>query len=162
MSLFENDRYRWRETFFVMFHATNRPTVAAMKKVLADLGGNVEIRETRGDDESGFESLTLIADEDNAAMDIVYSSGNDVLEQREDLYSELAVNVNDESEKEQLRRIKAFDARFEIFHFEETVWDPDLSEEDELLDPGTVLCVLSLLADFCDGVAIDPQSSTIL
>ncbi|MFP6676609.1 MAG: hypothetical protein VB878_16110, partial [Pirellulaceae bacterium] len=89
MSLFENDRYRWRETFFVMFHATNRPTVAAMKKVLADLGGNVEIRETRGDDESGFESLTLIADEDNAAMDIVYSSGDAVLEQREELYSEL-------------------------------------------------------------------------
>jgi hypothetical protein len=162
MSLFENDRYRWRETFFVMFQATNRPTVVAMEKVLSALGGSIEIREIRGDEGSGFESLTLIAAEDNAAMDIVYSSGEDVLEQREELHNELAINANDDGEKEQLKRIKSSDARFEIFHFEETIWDPDLNEDDELLDPGTVLCVLNLLSDFCDGVAIDPQSSTIL
>jgi hypothetical protein len=162
MSLFENDRYRWRETFFLMFLAENHPSVGAMQKVLSTLGSGVEISEARGEDGAKFESLTLIAHEDNAAMDIVYSSGEDVWEQREELIRELKSNVDGEEEVAKLKRIRAADARLEIFHFEEAIWDPDMDENDEMLDPGTVLTVLELLADFCDGVAIDPQSGTFI
>jgi hypothetical protein len=162
MSLFENDRFRWRETFFVMFLAENHPTIGAMQKVLTTLGGGIEISEARGEDGAGFESLTLIAHDDNAAMDIVYSAGEDVLEQRDELLRELTTNVDGDEEKAKLKCIATADARLEIFHFEETIWDPDMDENEEMLDPGTVLTVLDLLADFCDGVAVDPQSGTFL
>jgi hypothetical protein len=32
MSLFENDQYRWRETYFVLFDEKRLPTVASMKR----------------------------------------------------------------------------------------------------------------------------------
>lgn len=162
MSLFENDRFRWRETYFLLFLAENHPTVGAMQKVLGTLGGGVEISEARGEDGAGFESLTLIAPDDNSAMDIVYSTGEDVLEQREELVRDLKTNVEGEEEEVKLKCVQTADARLEIFHFEVTVWDPDMDENEEMLDPGTVLTVLDLLAHFCDGVAVDPQSGTFL
>lgn len=160
MSLFENDRYRWRETFFLMFRHENRPTVGAMRQVLGTLG-SVEIREVRGEDSEEFESLSILAHEDNAAMDIVYSTGEDVLEQREEMLKELKASAEpDDAAK--LEIIENADARLEVFHFEETIWDPEMDEIDEMLDPGTVLSVLELLGDFCDGVAVDPQSGTFI
>jgi hypothetical protein len=161
MSLFENDRYRWRETFFLMFEAQNRPTLDGMKKVLQNLGQGIELGETRCDDDGVFESLTMLANEDNAAMDIVYSGADDVLEQRDELIAELRGN-GDDDDGEKLKRIEKADARLEVFHFEETAWDPDIDENEEMLDPGTVLMVLDLLANFCDGIAVDPQSGTFL
>jgi hypothetical protein len=38
MSLFENDQFRWRETYFVLFDSKRLPTVAGMKRVLDELG----------------------------------------------------------------------------------------------------------------------------
>ena len=35
MSMFEDDQYRWRETYFVLFDAKKRPSMERVKKVLA-------------------------------------------------------------------------------------------------------------------------------
>ena len=69
MSLFENDDYRWRETYFVLFHAKHRPPLAAVQKALAALGHQYQVIEQRSDGDGFFESLTLISPDDFAAMD---------------------------------------------------------------------------------------------
>ena len=46
MSLFENDEYRWRETFFVLFKEEKRPTVEAVLESLGTLGGGYAVSYT--------------------------------------------------------------------------------------------------------------------
>jgi hypothetical protein len=53
--------------------------------------------------------------------------------------------------------IKKYDGRFDVLHFEQI---PDEDEEDEILDPGTLLAVLGVLAEMTGGVAVDPQAGT--
>ena len=38
MSLFENDQFRWRDTYFILFHEKNRPTGKATLRSLETLG----------------------------------------------------------------------------------------------------------------------------
>ena len=41
MSLFENDEYRWRETYFVLIEEGNRPSGKALQDALVELGPGV-------------------------------------------------------------------------------------------------------------------------
>ena len=62
-----------------------------------------------------------------------------------------------------LKRLRQYDGRFDVLHFEQIAELPGEDEEpDELLDPGALLAVLGVLADITDGIAVDPQSGTIL
>ena len=62
-----------------------------------------------------------------------------------------------------LRRLAEYQGRFDVLHFEQI---SDRSEEDddqdELLDPSALLAVLDVLAKLSGGVAVDPQSGTIM
>ena len=53
-----------------------------------------------------------------------------------------------------------------MLHFEQVADLPENGSEDEepeeLLDPGALLAVLDALAKLTGGVAIDPQSGTLL
>ena len=51
-----------------------------------------------------------------------------------------------------------------MLHFEQVpeLREADEDEEEEMLDPGALLAVLGALAEITEGVAIDPQSGTIL
>src|SRR5262245_40278136 len=115
MSLFENDWFRWRDTYFVLFDEANRPTAAAMEEVLVTLGDRFEIREVRGDANGAFESLTLLSPIDYAGMDITYTAGEDVVLQVEELSKEMLKSGLTKEEKIKLKRIKGMTARFEIF-----------------------------------------------
>ena len=161
MSLFENDWYRWRDTYFILFDESNRPTATAMREVLESLGDRFEIREVRGDVGGAFESLTLLSPIDYAGMDITYTAGEDVVMQVEELVREIGKTSLTSEEKEKLKRIKAYTARFEIFHFEQIAED-EYDADDEILDPGGLLIVMDRLTDFCQGVAIDPQSGAFM
>ncbi|MHB8864008.1 MAG: hypothetical protein ACYC6N_16510, partial [Pirellulaceae bacterium] len=61
MSLFENEEYRWRDTYFVLFHSKNRPTADATLQALEALGPRFRVQETGCDEEGRFESLTLVS-----------------------------------------------------------------------------------------------------
>ena len=50
MSLFENDEYQWRETYFVLFDAQKRPAAHEFEAMLKGLNPSYEIRDVRGDD----------------------------------------------------------------------------------------------------------------
>ena len=160
MSLFENDQYRWRETFFVLFKETNRPTVETTLESLRSLGGGYELAATHPNEGGQFESLTLVSAADYSGMDISYVSGEEVQEQIQELRQEL--DVGDLTEEEQLRfdRLTEFTARFDVFHFERLV--PGTDDEEEVMDPGSLLLVLENLASVVEGVGVDPQSGTLV
>ena len=65
-----------------------------------------------------------------------------------------------------LKRLRRYDGRFDVLHFEQVSDLPDNEAEeeepDELLDPGALLAVLGELAKLTGGVAVDPQSGTLL
>ncbi len=64
------------------------------------------------------------------------------------------------SARDKLKQLPQFDARFDVLHFEQIALEDD--DEDELLDPGSLLLVLSALARLTKGVALDPQSGAVL
>ena len=162
MSLFENEQYRWRETFFVLFDGDNQPDIDTLIALLKSIGDKFEIGETKLGDTGQFESLTLYSPTDFSAMDITFTQGDDVYSHIEEIREEMAGVRLDDEELEKLELLSECDARFDIFHFEKLAGASDTGEEDEMLDPGGVLMVLESMAELCQGVAIDPQSGSLL
>lgn len=161
MSLFENDEFRWRETYFVLLDADRCPPSKTIQDTLADLDSKYELVNVRQDEDGGFESLTLLSPDDYAAMDISFLAGEEISEAAAELGEQMQGSDLDAEQHEQIKRISKLDARFDIYHFEQVVYDAS-DEEDEYLDPGALLIVLDQLAALCDGIVVDPQTSTLL
>ena len=161
MSLFADSRYQWRETYFVLFDKQLRPSAADVQKSLSELG-KLEIQEVQGEEKGLLESLTVLSHADAAGMDITFVVGEEVKEQISELKKEWKGQKFTPEEQAKVQRALAADARFDIYHFEE-IGDSFLdNEEDEILDPATLLLVLARLARLCHGVGIDPQAGTVL
>ena len=164
MSMFEDGRYRWRETYFVLFSSGNRPTLKAVQKALAAMNEHYVLTNPSEDENGLFDSLTLLSSDDFAAMDICYNDGEEVLEQVSELAEQIKPTACEPNEITALKQIARCDARFDVLHFEEV---PEFSEdedgdEDEMLDPSALLLVLGELAKITGGVAIDPQSGSVI
>ncbi len=164
MSLFENDEYQWRETYFILFDLARRPLAAAMQKKLEQLDPRYEVCDVRADEQGRFESLTLLSPDDYAAMDISFVGGDEVAEQTQLLITELLKGASTEAEKRRIRELSRFPCRFDVYHFEQLVFigreNPD--DEDDFMDPGALLIVMEQIAKFCEGVVVDPQANAIL
>jgi hypothetical protein len=160
MSMFENDQYRWRETYFVLFDAQKRPTLKQVQKALSGLTCRLTLTNLRTDDEGHFESLTVLSPDDFAALDVCYLAGDEVTEQAGTLFHELKGPACSKGERATLERLRHCNARFDVLHFEQ-VTDVD-EEPEEMLDPSTLLIVMDALVGLTDGIAIDPQSGTLL
>ena len=89
MSMFENDQYCWRETYFVLFEAQRRPKLDALKQVLEKLGNHFTLTNLTADETGRVESLTVLAPDDFAALDVCYVEGDEVVEQAVALAEEL-------------------------------------------------------------------------
>jgi hypothetical protein len=167
MSLFEDSQYRWRETYFVLFDSSNRPTLKAVRRALSELNEHYVLRNLSADEEGRFDSLTLLSPDDFAALDICYTGGEEVLDHAASLLKEMGPVAREMSETAALRRILRCDGRFDVLHFEQ-VPDYEYEEEgredssDEMLDPSALLLVLGALARLTNGVSIDPQAGTFL
>jgi len=161
MSTFEDDRYRWRETYFVLFPSQRRPSLKVVEKKLAALSRRYSLENSSGDEMGNFESLTVISPDDFAAMDVCFTSGAEVLEHSEELVQELATTIEPQ-QKPLLKKIREYDGRFDVLHFEQIAEAAGDDESDELLDPSALLAVLEELARITAGIAVDPQSGTIL
>ncbi len=161
MSLFQNLDYQWRETYFVMFASEKRPTLAKVQRMLQKINPAFALSNLVADEQGRFVSLTLISLDDFAAMDICYLEGDEVREEGKELAMQISENECNPEAREKLRELLKFDARFDVFHFEQVVKSSEEEEdEDQLLDPGTLLLVLEALAKMTDGIVIDPQSGT--
>ncbi|MCA9178384.1 MAG: hypothetical protein KDB14_28180 [Planctomycetales bacterium] len=156
MSLFENNEYRWRETCFVMVDSQTRPS---LRQVCEQLGVTFDLGQSTANEQGQLETLTIFSPNDFSAMDICFVGGDEVEEQMDELLSDLRRGLAEPAELERLDAVARCDARLDVLHFER-VMEP--LEEDEFLDPGSLLLVLKQLAELCDGVGVDPQSGTIL
>ena len=162
MSMFENSRYRWRETYFVLFDSANRPMAETIAKVLCGLNNRYELTNLTADDSGRFESLTLLSPEDFAALDICFTSGAEVIEHCASLADEMEAAPCEPGEKLPLKEIRQCNGRFDVLHFEQVSDSHPEDESDEMLDPSALLLVLGELAKITRGMAIDPQSGAIL
>ncbi|MDZ4818180.1 MAG: hypothetical protein SGJ20_04320 [Planctomycetota bacterium] len=163
MSTFENDNYKWRETYFVLFDSSRRPALDKLTKSLTRLNPRFELVNPTEDIDGRFESVTIRSPQDYAALDISYLSGEEVNEQGVELSLEMKPYATEPDEKQKLARLPECDARLDILHFEQlgasTANEP---EDDAMLDPGALLLVLDALVDLTGGVGVDPQSGTIV
>jgi hypothetical protein len=158
VSLFSNNKYQYRETYFVLFNSENCPTADEVQMVLGSLGPRYEtvnLKET----EDGFESMTVKSPRDFSAMDIVFTRGEEVTSQIEEIQEAMRTMTLSGDDMKKLSSLKNCDARFDIFHFEEIA---TATEDDQFLDPGGLLLVLEALAELCNGVALDPQSNSLM
>lgn len=155
MSLFEDENYVYRDTFFIHFENEHRPSGDQIKACIESLGEKYEFNNLREDD-GKFESVTIRSPHDSSAMDISFVSGEEVLEQVADLMKDFRTITLSGEDHKKLQKLDQCNARFDIFHFEHK------SDGEELLDPGGLLLVMERLADVCQGVGLDPQSKTLL
>ncbi|MCE5268620.1 MAG: hypothetical protein LLG00_12110 [Planctomycetaceae bacterium] len=163
MSMFEDSRYRWRETYFVLFDAKHRPPLTSVTKALSAINKRFELGNLNADSRGQIDSLTLISPDDFAALDICYTSGDEVLEQGAALIDELKKLGADMPPPVPWEQIKRYDGRFDVLHFERVPEDAgEDADEEEMLDPSALLVVLGELAKLTGGVAIDPQAGTFL
>ena len=158
MSLFENNEYRWRETFFVLMKSSDRPLGEVLRNTLSNINRKYDLSESRTNDEAQFESITLYSPDDNAAMDITYLDGEDVMDQLEEMINDMKRNVTSDEEREIVTQLPKCNARLDIYHFEKLTFIGSDDEEEEFLDPGSLLIVLEELAGLCNGIAVDPQT----
>lgn len=163
MSLFANDRFQWRETYSVLFDSKRRIKVTEFQAAIADLAKKIEVTELLADDEGYLESCTIFAHSDSAGMDIVYVEGEEVTEQLAELRKDWRRQPFDADEKAKAAQAMLANARYDVFHFEE-LGDAflDQENEDEVLDPVTLLRILSKLTRLTQGVSIDPQAGFVL
>ncbi len=161
MSTFEREQFQWRETYFVLFDSANRPSLKRLERMLHELSERFQLFDSRADEDGRFESITVMSPDDYAALDISYVSGEEVAEQVETLEQEFKGGL-DAEERAKLKRIKQYDARLDLLHFEQTADAPPVDDNDEMLDPSALLIVMDALVDLTDGVGVDPQSGTLL
>jgi hypothetical protein len=162
MSSFEREGYEWRETYFVFFDRTRRPTLAQVKKRLHKLGKQFRLEGEGADSEGEFETISLISDSDFAAVDLAYEDGPEVTEQAAAMANEFKPSQLDPQERRQVERLKQCDARLDLLHFENRAGDDPLTDaDDEMLDPSALLLVLDAMVDLTDGVGIDPASGSL-
>jgi hypothetical protein len=163
MSLFADDRYRWRETYFVLFQEADRPSLDDISQALRSLGAGYQVTDVHKGKDGEFESLTMLSPNDFSAMDISYVSGEEVLEQVAELCRELKRGTDTTREQALLEKLADCTVRFDVYHFQQVSMDVlGAEDEDEFMDPGTLLLVLKRLAKLCHGIALDPQSGSLM
>jgi len=161
VSLFGNDAFQWRETYFVLFRTGDRPLASDLVEAVAADDGRFQISDVREDEDGHLESLTLISPDDFAGMDISYVTGDEVTEQVEELNAEMATASLTAEDRERLATLAGCDARYDVFHFEQMLPLGE-GDEEEFLDPGALLIVMEKLAHLCKGIGIDPQSGSVM
>lgn len=163
----------WRETYFIMFSAGDRPTMAQVESAILESSNRLSVSDLQADEDGLFASAVVQAPEDNAAMEISYESGEAVVEQS----TELAQQLRKQLDGDQLARLIQADARLDVMHFERLPdgmdtpddmgeeFDFDEGSDDllsEALDPASLITVVDALARVTQGLAFDPASGDLM
>lgn len=119
MSLFEDERYTWRETYFVLFQPERRPRLSSVRRELRNHAGTLEILEATAELDGRLRSMTVASYEDHAALEIVYHEG-DAVKAEIDSLAETLETESSALEKKRLQKARNCRAKFDVLHFEQT------------------------------------------
>ena len=119
MTLFDDDRYNWRETYFVYFESAHRPKLTEVRRALKTYAPLFTILDSKAEPEGNLVEMTIASYENHAALEIVYREGSDVQAEAQHFVRSLA-NEATEEELSHLQKIERCMARFDIQHFEQT------------------------------------------
>jgi hypothetical protein len=160
-----DDQLEWRDTYFILFKRSQRPTVTQVESSISGASRQLHLEHLEADDDGMFASVLVQAPQDNAALEISYETGDAVIEQS----TELARQLKDEVDAKELAKMLKSDARLDVMLFERVSggsWtDPDDNEDEweaSSLDPSSLLDVVLTLAKLTHGVAVDPASGAIM
>lgn len=160
----ESEQFAWRDTYFVWFMASRRPTLKDLQKTLAALPDHYELQHPEADDKGYIESITVLSTMDRAALEISYLTGDDIQSEAEASAEEMK-NAGD-SDPKRLNRLAMCDARFEVIQFERVdesnVGDDEDEDLGEGFDPSMLLIVVNALTKLVEGTGVDPQSGLIV
>ena len=107
-----------------------------------------------------FESLTLIAPDDFAALDISYVEGEEVTEQGR--RAERGNGPRRRGRRPQAQATAALRRRASI-SCTLSNWSKGRDDEpDEMLDPSALLVVMEALMKLTGGIGVDPQSGSLM
>ncbi len=162
MSLFDDPNYRWRDTFLVLFDDEQRPTIKLALSAIQQIG-KFNVRNSSESESRLIESITITSSVDLVGLEILYVAGDEVVEEIEALVMELAEDAMLLGNEDSLTQLSAANARLDILHFEKITENSNgPSDDDELMDPGSLLAVTAALANLVSGVAVDPSSASFV
>jgi hypothetical protein len=162
MSLFDDPNYRWRDTFLVLFDDEQRPTTELALSAIQQIG-KFQVRNSSESESRLIESITITSSVDLVGLEILYVAGDEVVEEIEALVMELAEDAMLLGNEDSLTQLSAANARLDILHFEKITENSNgPSDDDELMDPGSLLAVTAALANLVSGVAVDPSSGSFV
>ena len=119
MTLFEDDRYDWRETYFVYFESSHRPKLPEVRRALKSDAPLFAVLDSKAEPDGSLAAITIASYEDHAALEIVYREGKEVLSEVQQLVCTLQNEATAE-ELLKLHKIIQYTTRFDIHHFEQT------------------------------------------
>jgi hypothetical protein len=160
-----DDQLEWRDTYFILFGQSHRPTLTQVEAAITGAAQRLKLENLEADDDGMFESVLVQAPQDNAALEISYETGEAVIAQSADL----AKQLKGELDKKQLAQMLRADARLDVMLFERVrgnSWPDQDDDEDDwesgALDPSSLLNVVEALTKLTGGLPIDPASGAIL
>jgi len=119
MTLFADNRYDWRETYFVYFESSHRPRLPEIRRALHAFAPLLNVLDSKAEANGNLVAMTIASYENHAALEIVYREGNDVLTEAQHLVRSLKKEATAE-ERSRLQKIVQCKARFDVHHFEQT------------------------------------------
>jgi len=118
MTLFDDDRYNWRETYFVYFESAHRPKLPEVHRALKTYAPFLSVLHSKADRNENLVEMTIASYEDHAALEILFQEGKAV--QSEARHSALTLNKDvSQAERAKLQKIEQCSMRFGIHHFEQ-------------------------------------------
>src|SRR5882757_3928353 len=121
-----DDQLEWRDTYFVLFQESRRPTLTQVEAAITETSQRLKLENLEADEDGMFESVLVHAPQDNAAVEISYETGDAVIEQS----AELAKQLKGEIEPKQLQQMLKSNARLDVMLFER-VRNEELGDEDD-------------------------------
>ena len=163
MNVENDEQLEWRDTYFVLFQQSARPTLTQVEAAITESSKKLKLENLEADEDGMFESVLVQAPLDNAAVEISYERGEGVTEQS----LELAKQMKEDLSPNQLKHMLKADARLDILLFEKVRDElADAGEDDEewneSIDPSSLLNVVGALAKLTGGLPIDPASGAVL
>jgi hypothetical protein len=161
----EENQLEWRDTYFILFQRSERPTLTQVEAAISDATSNIRLENLEADEDGLFESILVHVPDDNAALEISFEAGEAVLEQCTQLAQQL--QSGEDLEPDQFAALLRADARLDVMHFERVTDDTyggsdDEDDEPEALDPASLLTVVEALAKLTGGLPIDPGSGALM